>query len=99
MERAMTDIDLTNRPIYALHGVRRIYGDGGGEVQAVRDLDLQIRQGEFVVVVGPSGSGKTTLLQLLGALDRATSGEVTFEGRDLGRLRDGQLTALRLGTI
>ena len=95
----MTDIDLTNRPIYALRGVRRIYGDGGGEVQAVRDLDLQIQQGEFVVVVGPSGSGKTTLLQLLGALDRATSGEVSFEGRDLGRLRDGQLTALRLGTI
>jgi putative ABC transport system ATP-binding protein len=95
----MTDTDLTNRPIYALHGVRRVYGDGGGEVQAVRDLDLQIQQGEFVVVVGPSGSGKTTLLQLLGALDRATSGEVSFEGRDLGRLRDGQLTALRLGTI
>jgi putative ABC transport system ATP-binding protein len=99
MEPAMTDTDPTNRPIYALRDVRRVYGDGGGDIQAVRDLDLEIGQGEFVVVVGPSGSGKTTLLQLLGALDRATSGEVSFEGRDLGRLRDGQLTALRLGTI
>ena len=63
--------------------------------QAVRDLDLEIDRGEFLVVVGPSGSGKTTLLQLLGALDRPTSGEVKFEGRDLARLPDAELTSLR----
>jgi len=95
----MTVTDLKLRPIYSLRDVERVYGQGAGEVRAVRDLDLEIGSGEFVVVVGPSGSGKTTLLQLLGALDRPTSGEIQFEGRDLARMRDGELTQLRLKTI
>jgi putative ABC transport system ATP-binding protein len=99
METSMTVTDLNRQPIYSLRSVRRVYGDGAGQVQAVRDLDLEIERGEFLVVVGPSGSGKTTLLQLLGALDRPTSGEVQFEGRDLSRLPDAELTSLRLGTI
>jgi putative ABC transport system ATP-binding protein len=99
METTMTVTDLKPQPIYSLHSVRRVYGSGAAEVQAVRDLDLEIDRGEFLVVVGPSGSGKTTLLQLLGALDRPTSGEVEFEGRDLARLPDAELTSLRLKTI
>jgi putative ABC transport system ATP-binding protein len=99
MEPSMTVTDLNPQPIYSLHSVRRVYGSGAAEVQAVRDLDLEIDRGEFLVVVGPSGSGKTTLLQLLGALDRPTSGEVKFEGRDLARLPDAELTSLRLKTI
>jgi putative ABC transport system ATP-binding protein len=95
----MTVTNLNRQPIYSLREVSRVYGEGASEVQAVRALDLEIDRGEFVVVVGPSGSGKTTLLQLLGALDRPTSGEIDFEGRDLSRLRDGELTALRLRTI
>jgi putative ABC transport system ATP-binding protein len=95
----MTVTDLKRQPIYSLRDVKRVYGQGTGEVRAVRDLDLEIGSGEFVVVVGPSGSGKTTLLQLLGALDRPTSGEIQFEGRDLARMRDGELTELRLKTI
>ena len=95
----MTVTDLKLQPIYSLRDVERVYGQGAGEVRAVHDLDLEIGSGEFVVVVGPSGSGKTTLLQLLGALDRPTSGEIHFEGRDLGRMRDGELTELRLRTI
>ena len=54
-----------------------------GHVHAVEAVDLAIEQGEFVALEGPSGSGKTTLLQLLGALDRPSSGRVFFEGRDL----------------
>src|SRR6059058_1193884 len=99
METPMTVTDLKPQAIYTLHSVRRVYGNGAAQVQAVRDLDLEIERGEFLVVVGPSGSGKTTLLQLLGALDRPTSGEIQFEGRDLGRMRDGELTELRLKTI
>ena len=95
----MTVTDLKPQPIYSLHAVRRVYGNGAAQVQAVRDLDLEIDRGEFLVIVGPSGSGKTTLLQLLGALDRPTSGEVKFEGRDLARLPDAELTSLRLKTI
>ena len=55
-----------------------------------------IEPGEFVAIEGPSGSGKTTLLQLLGALDRPSSGSVFFEGRDLAKLPDGELAELRL---
>jgi putative ABC transport system ATP-binding protein len=84
---------------YSLRGVGRRYGDGEGLVDALADLDLEIHAGEFVAVVGPSGSGKSTLLQLLGALDRPTSGTITFEGSDLARLGDEALAALRLERI
>jgi putative ABC transport system ATP-binding protein len=85
--------------LYELRGVTRSYGQGASRVDAVRDLDLTIDAGEFVAVVGPSGSGKTTLLQLLGGLDRPTSGTILFEGRDLAALREAELTRLRLDTI
>jgi putative ABC transport system ATP-binding protein len=84
---------------YSLRGVGRRYGDGDGLVDALAEVDLEIRDGEFVAVVGPSGSGKSTLLQILGALDRPTSGTITFEGRDLARLGDDALAALRLERI
>jgi putative ABC transport system ATP-binding protein len=85
--------------LYELRGVTKSYGEGASRVDAVRDLDLTIDAGEFVAVVGPSGSGKTTLLQLLGGLDRPSSGAILFEGRDLAALREGELTRLRLDTI
>jgi putative ABC transport system ATP-binding protein len=86
-------------PVYELRGVTRSYGQGAARVDAVSDLDLTIDRGEFVAIVGPSGSGKTTLLQLLGGLDRPTSGAILFEGRDLAALREAELTRLRLDTI
>ena len=85
--------------LYELRGVTKSYGQGAARVEAVSDLDLTIDAGDFVAVVGPSGSGKTTLLQLLGGLDRPTSGSILFEGRDLAALREAELTRLRLGTI
>ena len=85
--------------MYELHGVSKTYSNGAGPVYAVREVDLHVDEGELVAIAGPSGSGKTTLLQLLGALDRATSGDVMFEGRDLSSLGDAELTQLRLGTI
>jgi putative ABC transport system ATP-binding protein len=90
---------LHTAPLYELRGVTKSYGDGSTKVDAVRDLDLTIGHGEFLAVAGPSGSGKTTLLQLLGGLDRPSAGEVRFEGRDLGSLREAELTRLRLDTI
>jgi putative ABC transport system ATP-binding protein len=81
--------------LYELHDVVKAYGS----VRAVDGVELRIERGEFAVVAGPSGSGKTTLLQLLGALDRPTSGAVAFEGRDLAALPDAELTRLRRDRI
>jgi putative ABC transport system ATP-binding protein len=85
--------------IYELRGVTKTFLQGATEVHAVHDVDLTVEAGEFLVVAGPSGSGKTTLLQLLGGLDRPTSGELLFEGQDLTRLGDGALARLRLETF
>ena len=86
-------------PVYNLRQVTRHYGGAGVAVTALDALDLEIESGEFVVIAGPSGSGKSTLLQLLGALDRPSSGEVVFEGRDLARTGEGELAELRLRAL
>jgi putative ABC transport system ATP-binding protein len=86
-------------PVYDLRSVSKTYWLGGNAVHAVRDVDLALELGESVAIVGPSGSGKTTLLQLLGALDRPTTGEIVFEGRDIAKLGDGDLGKLRLHTF
>ena len=81
---------------YELGNVGKAFSRGPIVINALQGVDLTIEPGEFVALEGPSGSGKTTLLQLLGALDRPSSGRVFFEGRDLAELRDGDLAELRL---
>jgi len=88
--------DSRSNAAYDLRNVSKTYELGSREVRAVREVSLTVTAGEFVAVAGPSGSGKTTLLQLLGALDRPTSGEILFEGRDIVTLRDSELGKLRL---
>jgi putative ABC transport system ATP-binding protein len=80
----------------ALDRVGKTYPGG---VQALRDVSLTIEPGELAGIVGPSGSGKSTLLHLIGALDLPTTGRVAVGGRDLSRLPDDQLSALRGRTI
>jgi putative ABC transport system ATP-binding protein len=81
--------------MYTLTGVSKIYQKGRRTVPAVRDLDLVIPGGEWLAIQGRTGHGKTTLLQLLGGLDRPTSGTVEFEGQDLARLPEAQVTRIR----
>ena len=72
--------------LYEATGLTKEYD--GGNVPALRGIDLRISRGEFVAIVGPSGCGKTTLLNMLGLLDRPTAGELRFRGRDLTALGD-----------
>lgn len=73
----------------------KIYGEGEGEVIALNRVNLRIEPGDFISIIGPSGSGKSTLLHLLSGLDRPTSGQLTYDGRDIYRLADKELSAFR----
>jgi putative ABC transport system ATP-binding protein len=94
-----TTTDTTKEPItentYELIGVERSYSKGGVTVNALRGIDLTIKNGEMIALEGPSGSGKSTLLQLLGALEVPTKGIVRFAGRELERSSDSELTKIR----
>ncbi|MBO3036876.1 ABC transporter ATP-binding protein [Burkholderia pseudomallei] len=85
--------------VVRLAGVSRLYRQGTADVHALQEIDLEIRRGEFVVLVGPSGSGKTTLLNMIGGLDSPTKGRVWVEGTEIGTLRKGALSAVRLRQI
>jgi putative ABC transport system ATP-binding protein len=77
------------------HSLTKVFGAGETAVEAVRDVSLAVRAGEFVAIVGPSGSGKTTLLAMLGGLLRATGGRVFMGGTDISRLNEAQRARLR----
>ncbi|HUQ44435.1 MAG TPA: ABC transporter ATP-binding protein [Candidatus Limnocylindria bacterium] len=83
------------RPILEARDVTKVYELGKTSVEALRGVTMSVAPGEFVALMGPSGSGKSTLLQMLGGLDRPTTGSVVFEGRDISALTDEQATRLR----
>jgi putative ABC transport system ATP-binding protein len=82
-------------PTFSLRKVGKRYGDGPAAIHALHDVDLDVAQGERLVLLGPSGSGKSTLLNILGGLDRATSGEVRFRETSLTAMPDRDLTRYR----
>jgi putative ABC transport system ATP-binding protein len=79
-----------------LKDVKKTYRTGPIEVPALRGISLQVAPGDFLAIAGPSGSGKTTLLNIIGGLDRADTGEVLVEGKNLQLLSSGELALLRL---
>jgi len=85
--------------MYKLTGVTKDYPKGRQTVHALRGVDLDIADGEWLAIQGPTGHGKSTLLQILGGLDRATSGSVDFGGREMTRLRETQMTKLRASSV
>ena len=84
-----------SRPVFELVDLRKTYGEGEAAVNALRGVNLTVAEGELVVLLGPSGSGKSTLLNVLGGLDRPTSGTTRFREIDLASAPDAEVTRYR----
>ncbi|MCJ7604479.1 MAG: ABC transporter ATP-binding protein [Dehalococcoidales bacterium] len=78
-----------------LKNITKTYPMGNRELQVLRGIDLDVRQGELVAIMGPSGSGKSTMLNLLGCLDKPTSGDYYLDDREVSALSDGELATVR----
>ena len=86
---------VSTHSVYQARGITKVYRMGEVEVHALRGVDLDLYEGEFIVLLGPSGSGKSTLLNILGGLDVPTAGTVTYRGKDLTSDDDALLTSYR----
>lgn len=84
-----------NQPLVNLRGVTKLYKRGSETVEVLKRLDLTVPRGDFLALMGPSGSGKTTLMNILGGLDRPTSGEVIIDGQPIHTLSDSALSGWR----
>jgi putative ABC transport system ATP-binding protein len=82
-------------PVLQLSEIHQIYGTGDAAVHALRGINLEVTQGDYVAIMGPSGSGKSTLMNLLGCLDVASSGTYTLAGSDVKTLDENQLARIR----
>lgn len=85
-----------NEIIIETENLSRVFTLGGQDIKALDGVNLKVTKGEFISIIGPSGSGKTTLLNLIGLLEQPSGGTVSFEGRDVSKLREGELDNLRL---
>ena len=86
-------------PLVSFTSVTRSYGEGGGLVRALAGVDLDINRGEFIAIMGPSGSGKSTAMNIIGCLDRPTSGSFRFLGVEVNGLTQDQRALLRRNFI
>lgn len=86
---------ISEKPVVKLVDVYKKYKLGEAEFQALRGVNLEVKKGEFVAVMGPSGSGKTTLLNIMGLIDRPSSGKVFIDGLDTTKLSDFELAKIR----
>ena len=87
--------DSQSKIALEVNGVTKVFATSAGIFEALRGVSFVINRGEFVSIVGPSGSGKSTLLNMIGALDRPTSGKVYIDGIDIFSLRDGEIASMR----
>src|SRR5512134_2987687 len=92
---ATTEAPLGREAVFEARGITKVYHMGEVDVHALRGVDLDLGESEFVVLLGPSGSGKSTLLNILGGLDVPSGGRVVYRGRDLTAADEAELTAYR----
>ena len=90
---------MVSENIIVLKNVWKSYDMGKGYVHAVKNIDLEIKKGEFVAIVGPSGAGKSTMMNLVGCLDTPTKGQIYLKGVDVGKVDESKLAQLRGKTI
>jgi len=82
-------------PILELHNVNKAYQIDSQKLEVLKDINLEVKKGEFIAIMGPSGSGKSTLMNIMGCLDTPTSGKVIFENRDVSKLSETELAQIR----
>src|SRR5262249_1305465 len=92
---SVTEVVAVSDPIIALRGITKVYRLGDVDVRALRGVDLTVAPGEFIAIMGASGSGKSTLMNILGCLDRPTSGHYLLEGVDVGAFDEPALARIR----
>src|SRR5437667_11438753 len=80
-------------------GLRKVYTAGKIQIEALRGVDLRIREGELVAIMGPSGCGKSTLMHVLGAMTKPTAGKVVIDGQEISGMGDNELTRIRRDKI
>jgi len=84
-----------SQPLLQIKNVDKVFRRGSEDIHVLQNLNLEVPQGEFLALMGPSGSGKSTLLNLIGGLDRPSTGEVVIGGESINDLNDRQLAAWR----
>ncbi|GAC21518.1 ABC transporter ATP-binding protein [Paraglaciecola arctica] len=90
---------MSSQNLFELSQVAKRFTKGKETISIFHDLNMQIKEGDFLAIMGPSGSGKTTLLNLLGGVDQPTEGQITFDGQRIDNLSEGQLAKWRANNI
>jgi putative ABC transport system ATP-binding protein len=91
--------EVKDNILIKVHGATKTYGKGDGQVSALKGVDLEVKRGELLVILGNSGSGKSTLLNLIGGMERPTSGTIIVDGKDISKLNDKELTLYRRNNV
>lgn len=84
-----------DKTFLGIHGIKKAFGSGDSRIQVLKGIDLDIRKGEFCVLLGPSGSGKSTLLNIIGGIDHADSGDICIDGEKMADMNEKRLTLYR----
>lgn len=90
---------MISDPIIKLEGITKIYKTGEEDTQALKDIDLEIKKGEFLAIMGPSGSGKSTLMHIIGLLDKPTAGTYLLNGKNVSKISGSKQSDIRNGEI